>query len=271
MRRLDALILAGLFALCGQLYAQETADVSGAVAPPAVTNFWFPVGEELVYHASWGIFNVAESRATTAWTNHQGRTLLAIRIRTKSNAVISTVYPVDDTIETLIDPATFLPVQFTKILNEGRYHTDEITTFDHAAGKATWVNRKKDTRKEFAIEPDTRDIVALMYYLRREPFKPGQERTFRVMADEKLYDLFVRVVGRETMEHERYGKVRGVKVEPDAAFEGIFVRKGKITLWISEDERCIVTRVVAVIPVANVRINLDEVRGPGQDRWVKKK
>lgn len=271
MHRFDALFLALLLGVGGRVYAQQTAEVSVAEAPAAVTNFWFPVGEELVYHASWGIFNVAESRATTSWTNHEGRTLLAIRIRTKSNAVISTVYPVDDTIETLIDPATFLPVQFTKTLNEGRYHTDEVTTFDHAAGLATWVNRKKNTRKEFPIEADTRDIVALMYYLRREPFQPGQERRFRVMADEKLYDLFVRVVGRETMDHDRYGKIRGVKVEPDAAFEGIFVRKGKITLWISEDERCIVTRVVAVIPVANVRITLDEVRGPGQDRWVKKK
>ncbi len=103
-------------------------------APPqahvrlTTTNFWFPVGEELVYHAHWGLFHVAESRTTVNWTNHEGRALLAVRIRTKSNKVISTVYPVDDTVETLIEPNTFLPVSFSKVLNEGRYHTDEVTT-----------------------------------------------------------------------------------------------------------------------------------------------
>jgi biotin synthase-related radical SAM superfamily protein len=62
-----------------------------------------------------------------------------------------------------------------------------------------------------------------------------------------------------------------VRIEPDAAFQGLFVRKGKLTLWVSEDERRILTRVVAVIPVANVRIHLDRVLGPGNDRWVKNK
>lgn len=260
--------------VCGVLRAPAGEPVTAAppeVVSATVTNFWFPVGEELVYHAHWGVFYVAESRTTVNWTHHEGRALLAVRIRTKSNAVISTVYPVDDTVETLIDPATFLPVRFSKILNEGRYHTDEVTVFDHAAGKAYWHNRKKNERKEFAIDPDTRDIVTLMYWLRRESFKPGQTREFRVMADEKLYDLFVRVKDREELDNDTYGTLPTVRIEPDAAFQGLFVRKGKLTLWVSEDERRILTRVVAVIPVANVRIHLDRVLGPGNDRWVKNK
>lgn len=244
---------------------------AGPARADTATNLWFPVGEELVYHAHWGIFHVAESRTVINWTNHDGRDLLVVRIRTRSNAVISTVYPVDDTIETVIDPVTFLPLSFTKILNEGRYHTDEITTFDHAAGKAYWHNRKKGDRKEFAIEPDTRDIVSLMYYLRREPFRPGQERTFRVMADEKLYDLYIKVVEREVLPSDHYDRIKTVRIEPDAAFEGIFVRKGKLTLWVTEDDRRILAKVMAEIPVANVRIHLAEVRGPGDDRWVKGK
>lgn len=245
-------------------------------APPAqvsltTTNFWFPVGEELVYHAHWGVFYVAESRTTVNWTNHQGRDLLALRMRTKSNKVISTIYPVDDTVETLIDPNTFLPVSFAKVLNEGRYHTDEITIFDHAAGKAYWHNRKKDVRREFAIEPDTRDIMTLMYWLRREPFKPGQISEYRVMADEKLYDLFVRVMENEELDNDAYGDIMTVRMEPDAAFQGLFVRKGKLTLWVTRDERRIMAKVMAEIPVANVRIHLAEVLGPGDDRWVKTK
>lgn len=254
--------------------ASDSLPVTGS-APAHVslttTNFWFPVGEELVYHAHWGLFHVAETRTTVDWTNHQGRDLLAVRMRTKSNKVISTIYPVDDTVETLIEPNTFLPVSFSKVLNEGRYHTDEITTFDHAAGKAYWHNRKKDVRKEFAIDPDTRDIMTLMYWLRRETFKPGQTQEFRVMADEKLYDLFVRVQEREDLDNETYGTLPTVRMEPDAAFQGLFVRKGKLTLWVTRNEQRILAKVMAVIPVANVRIHLAEVRGPGSAWWDKKK
>lgn len=246
---------------------QVRADESPLESP---VSLWFPVGEELVSKAYWGVFNVAESRTTTSWTNHEGRTLLVIRIRTKSNNVISKIYPVDDTIETLIEPTEFLPVRFSKILNEGRYHTDEETIFDHAAGIARWHNRRKDTRKEFAIEPDTRDLVSLMYFLRRDPFVPGQKLAFKVMADEKIYDLFVNVAERETVELERYGKVKAIRIEPDAAFDGIFVRKGKLTIWVSDDPRCLMVRVMAVVPVANVRINVDKVMGPGDDFWIKK-
>jgi hypothetical protein len=217
------------------------------------------------------VFHVANSRVTTSWTNHEGRTLLTICMRTRSTSVISTLYPVDDTIESLIDPVTFLPIRFTKILNEGRYHTDEVTTFDHAGGMAYWHNRRKKVSKEFAIASDTRDLPSLMYFLRRTSFQVGEEHSFKVMADEKIYDLFVKVTQREGVDHERYGRMQSLRLEPEAAFEGMFVRKGKMTIWVSDDARRIVTRVMAIIPVANVRINLDEVRGPGDDFWVKKK
>ncbi len=252
--------------------ASETgAVVAAEAASNLAARLWFPVGEELVYHAYWGVFHVAETRTTVNWTNHQGRDLLAVRIRTKSNKVISTIYPVDDFIETLIDPVTFLPVQFTKLMNEGHRHSDEVTVFDHAAGKAYWHNRKKNKRNEFVIEPDTRDLVALMYFLRREPFRAGQELSCKVMADEKMYDLYIKVAGRDRMQLDAYGEISSLRVEPTAAFEGIFVRKGKLTLWVSEDPRRIVTRIMAVIPVANVRVNLVEVRGPGEDEWIKRK
>lgn len=270
----SAMLMLALHLAAPGLRANDAVPAELPVPAPvsqAVTNFWFPVGEELVYHAHWGLFHVAETRTTVNWTNREGRDLLAVRMRTKSNKVISSIYPVDDTVETLIDPNTFLPVIFSKVLNEGRYHTDEITVFDHAAGKAYWHNRKKNERREFAIEPDTRDIMTLMYWLRREPFKPGQISEYRVMADEKLYDLFVRVMENEELDNDHYGTIKTSRIEPDAAFQGLFVRKGKLTLWVTRDERRIMAKVMAEIPVANVRIHLAEVRGPGDDQWVKKK
>lgn len=231
---------------------------------------WFEVGEELVYRIHWGVISVGESRVTTEWMEESGRRLLVIRYRTRSNAFLDRIYRVDDVVEAVIDPVTFLPLRFSKVLNEGRYKTDELTLFDHAAGKATWQNRRRGTTKEFAIEPDTRDLISFMYYMRQRAFQPGDTAQYRVMADEKLYDIFLTVGPRDTLKMERYGKVSSVRITPEAAFEGLFVRKGKMTVWVSEDERRLATRIQATVPVADIHINLHEVRGPGSDFWVRR-
>lgn len=242
------------------------ATVSRAADEPVL---WFAVGEELRYEVYWGVIHVADSRVTTEWIEEGGRRLLAIRFRTQSNGFLKRIYPVNDLIESIIDPATFLPLRFTKTLSEGRYRTDEVTEFDHAKGLAYWHNRKSGKKKEFPIEADTRDIVTFMYYLRARPFTPGEQAKFRVMADEKLYDLFFKVGPADEMKFKQFGKVRSVRIEPEAAFEGIFVRKGKLTIWVSVDPRRVCTRLMATTPFANVHVNLAEVLGPGDDFWVR--
>ena len=87
------------------------------------------------------------------------------------------------------------------------------------------------------------------------------------MADEKIYDLWVNVQKREKVELPAYGPVDCLKLEPEAAFNGLFVRKGRMWVWISADPRCVATRIEASIPVANVHAVLQSVTGPGKDRW----
>ncbi|MCS6771306.1 MAG: DUF3108 domain-containing protein [Kiritimatiellae bacterium] len=229
---------------------------------------WFEVGEELHYRIYWGVIYVGDSHVTTEWIEEDGRTLLRIRYRTRSNSFLDRIYPVDDTIEAVIEPHSFLPVRFEKRLSEGRYRADEVTVFDHAAGKAYWTNRRKNITKEFDIEPDTRDIVTFMYFMRQREFLPGEEASFRVMADEKIYDLFIKAGPVETLSMPKYGKVKSIRIVPEAAFQGLFVRKGRMTLWVSQDARRVATRIQASVPVANVHVNLYQVRGPGNDFWV---
>jgi hypothetical protein len=235
--------------------------------PPADIALWFPPGETMEYNIYWGRVPVARSRATSAWVEWNGRTLLAIRFETKSNAVLSTLYPVDDFVETLVDPDTFLPVRFTKNLREGRHRYHEVTTFDHAAGTAHLRNLVKDSEKTYPIDSDTRDLVSFMYAMRNAQFQVGTEQDFRVMADEKLYDLTIKALGQEQLRLDSYGKVKTVKLEPEAAFQGLFVRKGKMMLWVTEDDRQLLAKASIKVPVANVNVVLDKVGGPGDDVW----
>ena len=110
------------------------------VEPPKdkIPELWFPVGEKLIFGIRWGLVPVGQAVAWTEWVEENGRWLIAIRLRTKTNKVLSAMYPVDDFVESIVDPVTFLPLRFVKKINEGGTHVDQLTQFDHAARKAVW-------------------------------------------------------------------------------------------------------------------------------------
>lgn len=237
------------------------------------TELWFPVGEKLTYQVYWGMFPVAETRVTSEWIEEEQeeekRILLAIKVTTKSYALLDTIYPVDDFIESIVDPVTFRPLRFEKRLSEGRYRLHEITTFNHEAQTARWKHLIKNDVKDFAIENDTRDLLSFMYFMRSQKLEPQRQYHYRLMADEKLYDLYVNIKDYVDRDFSKFGVVRCLYIEPEAKFQGLFVRAGKLQLWNSDDRRCLCVKAVAKAPVVgSIKVLLVKVEGPGNDRWV---
>jgi len=246
-------LIISLFVLClAGLVTADTPDVK----------LWFDVGEKITYRIYWGIIPVGESVASTEWIEDEGRRMLAIRFRTKTNKVLSSIYPVDDLIESIVDPETFLPVQFTKRLSEGRYRCDEVTRFDHKAGIARMTRKGREKIKEYKIEPDTRDIATFMYYMRATEMEPDETLEYRVMADEEIYDVFVNTLKVEKVKTVSGKRIKSLKIEPVASFDGLFVRSGKMWMWISRGEPRIMTKMVAKVPVASIKLILDKVHEP---------
>lgn len=262
--------------LCGAMAAWANpmpvpVDYEPAEPPALGTNLWFEVGEEIVYNIYWGMIYVGHSHVTTGWIKYEdGRTLLRIRFVSRSNKVLAAIYPVEDYQEAIIDPASFLPVRYTKVSRQGSREYHEVTKFDHAAGKAYWESFRKNQTMTIDIGPDTRDIISIMYLIRNMKYEVGSELKFKVYTEEKLYDLFIRIPARETVQLDKYGKINSYLFDPEAAFQGLFVRKGKVNIWVSDDARRLCTKIAAQVPVAKVRIKLAEVRGPGDDFWVGK-
>ena len=245
--------------------------VNGSTALAGTNDLWFPVGETLTYGVYWGFISVGEAVVTSSWIEDGGVRYLQIVHRIRSNKALAMLYPVDDTIQTLIDPVTFRPVSFFMDQKEGRFSAKEVTTFDYGKGVAHWESFTKKKTAVYPIDQDTRDLVTFMYFMRRDGFKPGADRQFRVMADDKVYDLGVKVVGEEKVDVPGYGKVDCLRLDPTAKFNGLFVRKGKMTVWVSHDRRFLCTRVAASVPiVGTVKIILTSVGGPGDDAWIKK-
>ncbi|MFT5126088.1 MAG: hypothetical protein ACI9TH_001520 [Kiritimatiellia bacterium] len=239
-----------------------------------VEDYTFPwvMGETIIHKIFWLGIPVGSSEGTARWVvDEDGRNWVQFRMEVKSNSVISKLYPVYSGIESLVDPDTLLPSKFTQNRQEGRHKTHEVTVFDHANGKATMTKLHKEAKPEvvYEIDKDTQDIISFMYMMRGTTFEPSTNYAFRVMSDEKIYDLTMTTHTHEKVKLKKYGKVKSLKAEPDAAFKGVFNRSGKISMWFSTDSRSLLTKMVADTPFANVKMLLVEVHGPGDDFWTK--
>jgi hypothetical protein len=232
----------------------------------------FPVGEELTYTITWNLIPVAWSKATTSRETIDGREMLALRIRTQTYPFFNHIFKVDDLHESLIDPQTFLPIRYTKNLHEGEYRCHEITTFDFNALEAHYVHQLNGKEKTYAIDPDTRDLISFMYFMRSVALEPKQTTEWRVMSDEKIYELILNTHGIEEIGLSGYDrKIPGLELVPEAKFDGLFVRKGKAALWVSRDSRKLLTVAKVKVPFGRVRIELRKVNGPGDDFWITEK
>ena len=232
----------------------------------------FPIGEELVYSVSWNGIPVAHSKVTTSMDLFEGREVLALRVRTQTAAFFNHIFKVDDRIESLIDPKTFLPIQFTKNIKEGGYRCHEITRFDFEAKLAHYKHQTNGTKKEYAIDADTRDILSFMYFMRSELLEPESTLNYRVMSDEKIYDLILHTDEVEKIDLPGYEeKIPSLRMVPETMLDGLFVRKGKATLWVSRDPRRLLTFCKVKVPFGRARITLRDVNGPGDNFWIKKK
>jgi len=245
-----------LLACVGSVLAAEEA---------AVDELWFPVGEEIEYRIYWGVIPIGYSIASTEWIEEDGKKLIAIRFRTRTNKFMDRIYRVDDIIESIVDPDGFVPIRFTKNLKEGRYRCHEVTRFDREELRAYWESKVKDRKKEYDIKEDTRDIVSFLYFARTMELNPGERKQYEVMSDEKLYDVFVNVLKKERVEDVDGDKIPSIKFEPEASFEGLFVRKGRMWMWVAEGEPRVITKMQAKLPVASVKLLLAEVRHRGDD------
>ena len=268
----------GILLAVGSCAAEDSTPVK-SVAPatsplsaPASTNtppLWFSVGEQLRYRIYWGVIPVGEIQATSAWVVVQGRHVLAITCRARSNNALRWVYPVEDKVVATIDPIGFRPIAFQVDLNEGKHFRQEITTFDYVAGKAVWTAINKPKTQTCSIDPDARDLLSLMYYMRKDGFGSGSNQTLRVLVNGKVRNLLVTVNGHETVRVPGHGKVDCLRLTPAIDFDVSFHTPKSIAIWISADTRRICTRAKVQVPVGSITAELIELSGPGTEHWPK--
>jgi hypothetical protein len=191
------------------------------------------------YDLTWLGFKAGEASLRFEVTDRQ----VKIISRAESAPWISIFYRVDDRAESILgrkvtdDGSVFwYPVRYRLRIREGRHRRDKEVIFYDQGGRAVFINHLDGERKEFDLPEGTFDPLSAFFLLRRAPLEVGVPVISRIFDSKKVWDVEVKVLRKEELDSV-IGKRKTLVLKPELKSEGIFLRKGDIFIYLTDDEK----------------------------------
>ncbi len=225
------------------LFAQETSTStqglpvltdSGTVARKdtfrVLPNRAFAAGEKLTFIIRWGPVHAGEAIMEIPKIQvYRGREVYLIRSTARTNRTFSTFFKVRDQVESLMDVGGLFSWHFEKHLREGKFMADIEEEFNQ---RSHFVVSRGDTIR---VPPYVQDVLSSLYFIRTRPLVVGDPIAVVNYADHKVYPLEVKILRKEDVK-VRAGKFHCIVIEPILKSTGIFQQKGKLTVWLTDDQ-----------------------------------
>lgn len=214
---------------------EALAPVSIPPASQASTAVFAP-GERLVYDITYlgakggkAVLEVVEK----TWM--KGREVYRIVSTAQSNDFVSLFYPVDDRIESYMDVEGLYSHFITIKQKQGKRKREKIIDFDQVRHRATQL--KKNKQHVFEIPPNVQDSLSSLYFFRTTPpVEIGGSTYIDVHESEKNWQLEIRALAREEVTTP-VGKFNTIKVKALVRYEGLFMEKGDVFIWFTDDHK----------------------------------
>jgi len=195
-----------------------------------IDNKAFGVGEYLEFSVKYGMLPAGTAILKIPEViDYQGKNCFRIVSLANSNDVVSVFYSVRDSVESIVDYDGIFSRKFHKKLREGGYKADKTTLFDQRRHLAI---TGADSIPTYAF---VQDALSSLYYVRTRDLIPGQDILMDNHTDRKNFPLKIVVYRKETVEVPA-GKFDCVVIEPIMRAEGIFKAKGRVWIWLTDDQ-----------------------------------
>ena len=219
-----------------------------------VENKAFKVGEYNRYVLRWGLIHGGYSTMEISSVEQvNGRQSYHIISKTRSNSFFDTFYKVRDLNQSWMDVASLCSHRFSKNIREGGYRKKKRMEYDHVNRKVAIF--KKNQVVDGEITPFIQDVLSALYYVRVEKLEIGNEISIDVNTSGKNWPLVVKVYKKEKVTVPS-GTYQCILVEPRLVDEGIFETKGKIWVWMTDDERHLPVMMRTKIKIGSITAEL---------------
>jgi hypothetical protein len=225
-------------------------DVLPAVSEP------FHAGEYLRFSVKWaGISAGSAYLEVPQMTTFNGSPSYTLVARAESNSLIP-FYKVRNRIESVWDKRGRFSWSYSEDRREGKHTYRSQVLFDPELHEARYQNGRT-----FPIPPRVQDALSSFYYTRFQALPIGGSVIFDYHASEKSQPLEVRVLGRAHVSTPA-GKFNCVVIEPVLRAGGIFKNKGRLVIWLTDDNRRIPVMMRSKVAIGSISVVLQELR-PG--------
>jgi uncharacterized protein DUF3108 len=173
-------------------------------------------------------------------------------------------FRVDDRTVAEWDTVTACSLGIEKHLNEGSAVRDQVVRIDPATGRVL-VEDRKVAQHDFSLEPCVLDVLSAFFVTRVRGVSEKEPLRLPVFDNGKSLVLEVRFQGRERLDlPEPLGRnVPTVVVEPLLAEgTGLFVKKGRLTIWLTDDERRVPVRLRSKVALGSISADLESYTPP---------
>ena len=215
----------------------------------------FGPGESLRFSIEYGLL-----KAGSAWlevapmATYRGRRCYHLVSRAESNDFMSAIFKVRDRIDSLIDADGLYSWRYRKRMREGGYRQDYDVFYDQRAHRALYADGRS-----FDISPWSKDGLAAFYYVRHMPLEVGKDIRVAHHSDKRSTTIVVKVHGREHVKTPA-GEYDCFVIEPVMEAGSIFAKKGKLLIWVTDDERRLPVLMKSKVAVGSITAVLNEVK-----------
>jgi hypothetical protein len=196
----------------------------------------FGVGERLIFDLDYSFVTAGRTvMSIDSIVEVEGYKCYRLVSTVSSNKTFDLIFKVRDRVETNIDITGIFSRRYYKQLQEGKYKDNKEVFYDQEKGKAR-VYKDKVLKKVSKIEPCSQDILSSLFFFRTLDLEVGDTINVNLYDVSKSYPLKVKVNRRERIKVPA-GTFDCLVVEPFLESEGMFRSKGKIELWLTDDQR----------------------------------
>ncbi len=164
---------------------------------------------------------------------------LAIRTHAVSSKFLSIFYKVDDRSETILYPDGY-PKNSSINIREGRHKKHKVTNFTHktedSPQKIFFHDILKDEKTEHTLDEPAYDPLSGFSSMTKIPMQIGKTEFIKIFDSNKIFDAKINVLKKENIRVPA-GRFDSIMINPILKTEGLFLRKGKMYIWLTDDNR----------------------------------
>jgi hypothetical protein len=253
-------IALGLLFLPGVIRAEEQA---AAPVQPRIEAL--KPGEILTYEISWSDVVTAGNAVMEIKeeTLPNGTAVLKFTATTHSVGLVDKFYRVNDRLESVFDPAIMQSIKFSLNERHGKKKRRRELVFD-PANKNVVTRLNDDPPATVQVPDQVQDALSSLYYLRtRDDFIVGKPITIQVHDSGKNWSVEVQILGREKVKTPA-GEFATIKVRTFPKYEGVFMNKGEIFIWLTDDNRKVPVLMKSTISIGSIVSTLTKME-PGRE------